>query len=343
MINVGIVGAGRIGSVRADVIRRSTKSALVAIADARIEQANQLARASGIHATSNWQELVTCPTVDAVVVATPTGSHFEIAAAALKAGKHVLCEKPLATSSEQASVMVCQAKNRHLVLKTGFNYRHMDHVRTAKEMLVQGRLGPAYLLRCSFGHGGRPGYDKEWYTNASLSGGGVAIEQGIHVFDLVRYLLDEPTEVLAVTSRYFWEFDNGEDNAFCLLRTRRAQIAQIHVSWTQWRNLFQLEIFGRDGYLLLEGRDGHYGVQRLTLGCRRPDHSRPGETTHEFGSANDSWRLEWEEFLSAIEENREPTGSGFDGLRAQQIVESAYRSAALHEWVNIDPGERSAL
>lgn len=334
MISVGIVGAGRIGSVRASVVCRSASSALAGIADVKVEHANQLARASGIEGTSTWQELVTCPAIDAVVVATPTDSHFEIATAALKAGKHVLCEKPLATSALQASEMVDEAKRRHLVLKTGFNYRHMDHVRAAKELLDRGDLGPVYLLRCSFGHGGRPGYEKEWYNNAAL--GGVALEQGIHVFDLVRYLLDEPIEVLAVTPRFFWKFDKCEDNAFCLLRTCRAQIAQIHVSWTQWRNALRLEMFGRDGYLTLEGRDGHYGTQRLTFGRRREDHSRPDEQTHEFGPTDGSWRAEWREFVSAIEENRDPVGSGFDGLRAQQIVESAYDSAARHEWVTID-------
>jgi predicted dehydrogenase len=318
------------------VICRSANSALVGIADVRVEQANQLARTSGADGISSWQQLVTCPAIDAVVIATPTGSHFEIATAALKAGKHVLCEKPLAMSVEQASEMVEEAKRRHLVLKTGFNYRHMDHVRTAKELLDRGSLGPLYLLRCCFGHGGRPGYEKEWYNNPALSSGGVALEQGIHVFDLVRYLLDEPTEVLAVTPRFFWQFERSEDNAFCLFRTRRGQIAQIHVSWTQWRNVFHLEIVGRDGYLALEGRDGHYGTQRLTLGRRREDHSRPDEQTYEFGPTDDSWRSEWREFVSAIEEHRDPIGSGFDGLRAQQIVESAYCSAARREWVTID-------
>ena len=335
MISVGIVGAGRIGSVRAGVIRCSANSALVGIADVRVEQANQLARASGIEGTRNWQELVTSPAIDAVVVATPTVSHFDIATAALKAGKHVLCEKPLATSTERASEMVKEAKRRHLVLKTGFNYRHMDHVRTAKELLARGSLGPVYLLRCSFGHGGRPGYEKEWYNNAALSGG-MALEQGIHVFDLVRYLLGEPTEVLAITPRFFWKFDKCEDNVSCLLRTRLAQIAQIHVSWTQWRNILRLEIFGRDGYLTLEGRNGHYGTQRLTFGRRKQDHSRPEEQTYEFGPTDDSWRSEWKEFVSAIEENRDPIGNGLDGLRAQQIVESAYDSAARQAWVTID-------
>jgi predicted dehydrogenase len=318
------------------VIRGSANSVLLGIADVRVEQANKLTRASGIDGTSNWRELVTCPAIDAIVVATPTGSHFEIATAALKAGKHVLCEKPLAMSVEQAREMVEEAKRRHLVLKTGFNYRHMDHVRKAKELADRGSLGPIYLLRCCFGHGGRPGYEKEWYNNSALSGGGVAFEQGIHVFDLVRYLLDEPTEVLAVAPRFFWKFDKNEDNAFCLFRTRSAQIAQIHVSWTQWRNVFHLELSGRDGYLTLEGRDGHYGTQRLTLGRRMEDHSRPDEQTYEFGPTDDSWRSEWEEFLSAIEENRDPIGSGFDGLRAQQIVESVYSSAAQHAWVAID-------
>jgi predicted dehydrogenase len=210
----------------------------------------------------------------------------------------------------------------------------MSHVRKARELLDAGVLGPLHFLRCRYGHGGRPGYEKEWCTRAELSGGGVLLEQGIHIFDLVRHLLGEPSQLLAQTQRFYWNFPVAEDNGFCLLQTACGQLAQIHVSWTQWVNIFELELFGRDGYVRLEGRDGHYGPQRLIWGKRKPDHGRPEQEVFDF-PADDSWELEWREFLDAIEEAREPAGSAGDGLRAQQLVEAAYRSASEHSWISI--------
>jgi predicted dehydrogenase len=96
---------------------------------------------------------------------------------------------------------VARASGR--VLKTGFNYRHMAHVRKAKELLEAGLLGSLHFLRSRYGHGGRPGYENEWCTDAELSGGGVLLEQGIHIFDLVRHLLGEPAQLLARTRRFY--------------------------------------------------------------------------------------------------------------------------------------------
>ena len=161
------------------------------------------------------------------------------------------------------------------------------------------------------------------------------LEQGIHIFDLVRHLLGEPSQLLAETQCFYWNFTAVEDNGFCILRGANGQVAQIHVSWTQWVNLFELELFGRDGYLRLEGRDGHYGQQRVIWGKRKPDHSRPVEELFEFVTPDDSWDREWREFHAAIDEAREPIGSASDGLRAQQLIEAAYQSASQHSWTLI--------
>jgi len=335
MLSVALVGAGRVGRIRAAVIQNSGDAAVKVVADVNLPRAQELAQQTRAKATSEWRAAVARRDVDAVVVATPTKFHAEIALAGLEAGKHVLCEKPLARTVDEAHRIVGLAESARRVLKTGFNYRHMAHVRKAKALIEDGALGPLYFLRCRYGHGGRPGYEKAWYTDAELSGGGVLLEQGIHIFDLVRYLLGEPSEILVHIQRFFWDFPSVEDNGFCLLQTEAGQLAQIHVSWTQWVNLFDLEIFGQHGYLELQGRDGHYGPQRLTEGRRKPDHSRPAEQSFEFAPPDDSWEVEWREFLNAIQTGQEPLGSGWDGLRAQQIVEAAYQSARRQGWVEI--------
>lgn len=343
MLSVAIIGAGRVGQIRAAVIRRSKSAFLAVVVDTDLARAEKLAEGTRAIVGSDWSSLVTRPDVHAVVVCTPTKFHLDLALAALQAGKHVLCEKPLGRNVDEARKMFEAARQSCRLLKTGFNYRHMAHVRKARELLEAGVLGPLHFLRCRYGHGGRPGYEREWCTDAELSGGGVLLEQGIHVFDLVRFLLGEPSQLVAQTQRCFWNFPVVEDNGFCLIETERGSLAQIHISWTQWMNVFELEVFGRDGYLRLEGRDSHYGPQRLVWGKRLPNHSRPEQEIFEFPAIDNSWDLEWQEFCSAIEQDREPLGSASDGLRAQQLIEAAYESASRRSWIAVPALELQRL
>jgi predicted dehydrogenase len=339
MVRVAIIGAGNIGRIRARLAQHSPASRLEFVADLDLARAKDLAYATGAAATSDWKAAIQSPAVDAVVICTPTKFHAEAIRTSLEAGKDVLCEKPLARSAEEAKAVARLAESNGLVLKTGFNYRYMAHVRKAKEMIDSGALGQLYLLRCRYGHGGCPGYEQRWCTDLDLSGGGALLEQGIHILDLTRYLLGEPSRVLASTSRFFWNFPAVEDNCFLLLRTWESQTAEIHVSWTQWINLFSLEIFGRDGYLHLSGRDGHYGPQNLVWGQRQSNHSRPQEQVFDFSSGNDSWELEWQDFLNAVATRREPMGNVTDGLRAMELVEAAYKSSREEKWIAIPPVE----
>jgi predicted dehydrogenase len=335
MLSVGLVGAGRVGRIRAEILRQTSGVAVVFVADADPARAQEVARLSHAEATMDWRTAVSRHEVEAVIVSTPTKFHAEIVQAALEAGKDVLCEKPLARNLAEAQKMFEAAERAGCVLKTGFNYRHMAHVRKAKELIDFGVLGPLYLLRCRYGHGGRPGYEKDWCTDAELSGGGVLQEQGVHMLDLVRHLLGEPSAVLALTQRFFWNFPAVEDNCFLLLQTPAGQCAQVHVSWTQWRNLLEVELFGRDGYLQLYGRDGHYGPQVLRWGKRQADHSRPQEEVIEFEPPDDSWKNDWEEFAGLVRSRQGLSAAALEGLRTQELVEASYRSARQQGWVEV--------
>jgi predicted dehydrogenase len=335
MLGVAIIGAGNIGRVRARVIQQSSGCKLRIVADVDKSRAIELAHSVNAQPANNWQEAITSPQVDAVVVCTPTKFHVEAVKAALNAGKHVLCEKPLARNYREAQGLGELAANHGLIFKTGFNYRYMAHVRKAKEILDSGALGDLYFLRCRYGHGGRPGYEKAWCTDLDLSGGGVLLEQGIHILDLTRYLLGEPAQVLACCSRFFWSFPEVEDNCFLFLRTDSEQTAEIHVSWTQWRNIFSLEIFGREGYLHLTGRDGHYGSQQLVRGRRQANHSRPEEEIFHFPAADNSWNLEWQEFAAAIRSKAQPMGNFVDSMHTLALVDAAYESSRKQCWMDV--------
>ena len=193
-------------------------------------------------------------------------------------------------------------------------------------------------MRCRYGIGGRPGYEKEWRMNPEISGGGQLMDQGMHTLDLARWFLGDFVKASGFLQTAFWDIAPLEDNAFVLLRTEKEQIASIHVSWTQWKNLFTFEIFGRDGYIIVEGLGGGYGVEKAILG-KRAFLEPFREETIEFRGEDRSWYEEWKEFMTAIKENRDPLGNGFDGFKAVELAHALYESARQGCIVKLRPEE----
>jgi predicted dehydrogenase len=316
-----------IGSRRASLVGSVEECTVQAIADTDLDRARRAAEPLGCRATASWQEVVTAPDVDAVVVATPNRVATDVAIAAAEHGKHVLCEKPLGRNAGEAARIVAAARRHGVTLKTGFNHRHHPAIAAAHAAVAGGEIGTPMFLRCVYGHGGRPGYDKEWRGNAELAGGGELLDQGVHVMDLSRWFLGEFEEVMGVTPRWFWDIAPLEDNAFAVMRTARGQVAQLHTSWTQWRNRFSFEVFGLDGYAAVEGLGGSYGLETLTIGRRRQESGPPEQRVTEYPGPDVSWTAEWREFVTAIRERREPLANGEDGLEALRLVAAVYRAA----------------
>jgi predicted dehydrogenase len=327
-LSVGIVGAGLIGLKRAREIVQNPSSRLVAVADQDITRAQALAEQFGGDALGSWQDLLERADIDAVVVATTHNSLAPITEAALQAGKHVLCEKPLAMSVEQAEGLVQAAAKNGTKLKTGFNHRHHPALWQAHCVFKEGQIGRLMFLRCRYGHGGRLGYEKEWRANPTVSGGGQLIDQAIHVLDLFRWFAGEFDDIYAILPTTFWNMP-VEDNVFCTMRVRGGAVATLHASWTQWKNLFSFEVFGTDGYLIVDGLGGSYGAERLVIGRRPQQFGVPTEQVSEFPGVDVSWAQEWQEFISAIQENRTSLADGQDGLEALRLVEAAYQSSRL--------------
>lgn len=325
-MRVGLIGAGLQGRRRAAALQSLDGSELVVIADVDERAAAALARQLGCRFTACWQDVVEQRDLEAVIVCTPPHLHAPLAIAAMKAGKHVLCEKPLARDAAEAHEMVKVAEAQGVQLKCGFNLRHHPGIRQARQWVDEGLIGDITFIRCRYGIGGRPGYDREWRSQPHISGGGQLMDQGVHTLDLCRWFLGEFAEASGMVATYFWRQAPVEDNVFALLRTARGQVAWLHSSWTQWKNLFSLEIFGQDGYITVEGLGGSYDNERATLGKR--DLGAPfREETVEFRGEDHSWREEWREFVAAIRDGRQPLGSGHDGLAALRLAQAIYDSA----------------
>ena len=340
MIRIGIVGAGLIGKKRAEAIASLSANLKVdLVSDIDGEKAGELSRFCGAAPCVDWRELTRRDDIDAVIVATPNKFIREIALSALEHGKHVLCEKPLGRNAGEAEAIWSKAKERGLILKTGFTHRFHPAVRNAKKIVEDGGIGKIYLLRAVYGHGGRPGYEKEWRANRDICGGGELLDQGVHVIDLFRWFLGEFDEVFGRVATFYWDME-VEDNAFAMFRTSRGQVATMHTSWTQWKNKFLLEIIGEKGYLVMDGLGGSYGTERLVIGKRKVNGGAPDEEIIEFPGPDISWREELKEFASAITGNREPIGSGYDGLMANRLVGAVYESARRNIPVRLGPFER---
>lgn len=333
-MKIGVIGCGLIGKRRAQTAL-AVGDEVVLVADLDSDRARTTAGDVESEWTSDWQEVVQHPRIEAVVVSTVNSSLLPLTLAALRAGKHVLCEKPLGRNAAEAGEMLETARSSGRLLKVGFNHRHHPAIGRAHELACAGEIGPLLSVRAVYGHGGRPGYDQEWRGNAELAGGGELLDQGVHVIDLCRWFLGDFSQVTGMTATWFWNVAPLEDNGFALLRTAQGQIATIHTSWTQWKNRFSFDLFGRDGYLTVEGLGGSYGTETLTLGRRRPESGPPHEEQWEFLGPDDSWRLEWEEFKAAIREGRQPLGNGDDGYQAARVIDAIYASSRTGQVVDL--------
>ena len=329
------------GAKRAREVARDAGARLVAVVDQEAQRAQALAGAYGCRAGTDWEALVAGPDVDAVVVATPHRWLAPIARGALEAHKHVLCEKPLATTPTEAAQLVASASRNGSKLKTGFNHRHHPGLWQAHGLAQAGHIGRLMWIRCRYGHGGRAGYESEWRANPAESGGGELMDQGIHALDLFRWFLGEFSQVSATLQSAFWPAP-VEDNAFCTLTTPGGQVASLHASWTQWKNLFSFEAFGEQGYLIVEGLGGSYGRERLVIGRRPAEFGPPAEELVEFADQDFSWALEWEEFTSAIRADLRPMADGFDGWQALRLAHAAYESARTGQVISIAEEETDA-
>jgi predicted dehydrogenase len=208
----------------------------------------------------------------------------------------------------------------------GFNHRYHPALQKARQLFEAGALGEMMFVRGRYGHGGRVGYDKEWRANPELSGGGELIDQGVHLIDLARWFLGDFPHVTGFAHTYFWQMP-VDDNAFLLLRTAREQAAFLHVSCTEWKNLFSFEIYGKAAKLHVEGLGGSYGVERLTLYKMLPEMGPPDTTVWEYPRGDQSWALEFAEFLEDIRLERTPSPGIADARAALVIVEEVHRQS----------------
>lgn len=322
-LGVGIIGCGLIGQKRAKALGIGR---LVACADVNLSRASALADKTKALAFSDWRALLAVPSVDVVIIATLHDSLAEITLAAIEAGKHVLVEKPAARNPAELLPVMAAAERRGVKVRVGLNHRYHRAFRKAREIFESGALGEMMFVRARYGHGGRVGYDREWRADPVLSGGGELIDQGPHLIDLARWFLGDFTVVQGLSQTCYWDMP-VDDNAFMLLQTAQHKVAFLHVSCSEWKNLFSMEIYGRNGKLEISGLGGSYGLEKLTYFKMLAQMGPPETTSWEYPMADDSWEVELAEFYDDIRLDRQPAAGLHDAHEALKVVDLIYKES----------------
>jgi predicted dehydrogenase len=249
VLNVAVVGCGLIGHKRADALGDDR---LVGCFDVVPERASELGPAC------DSLEALLALEPDVVIAATSHDQLADVAVAALDAGAHVLVEKPAGVGVADVDRIAAAAERAGKQVKVGFNHRYHPAIAQALELARSGPFGDVMFVRARYGHGGRLGYEKEWRADPAVGGGGELTDQGMHLLDLVHVLLDEIPLHSALLRTNYWDM-RVEDNAALLLGepgVPDAPWAQLHVSWSEWKNLFSMEIYCRTGKLQVDGLQG---------------------------------------------------------------------------------------
>lgn len=320
---VGIIGCGLIGQKRA---RALGEGRLIACADINEVKAKTQADNNKTKVFSDWRRLLALSEVDIVVIATMHDSLAKITLAAIEAGKHVLVEKPAARNPAELGPVMAAAEQQRVKVRIGFNHRYHRAFLKARELFEAGVLGELMFIRARYGHGGRIGYDKEWRAKPEFSGGGELLDQGPHLIDLSRWFLGDFTEIQGFAHTCYWDMP-VDDNGFMLLKTAKRQVAFLHASCTEWKNIFSMEIYGRKAKLEIFGLGGSYGVERLSYYKMLPEMGPPETMTWEYPMGDNSWALELADFYEDIRLNREPSAGLKDAYAVLKIIERIYKES----------------
>jgi predicted dehydrogenase len=339
-LRVGIVGCGLIGHKRAGALDPDAE--LVGCFDVSPDAAWTLAERTGAPVLDDLDDLLAL-TPDVVIVAVTHDQVAPIAVQALDVRAHVLVEKPAGLSVAQVDDVAAAAARNGRLVKVGFNHRFHPAIARAVTEARSGQYGEILHLRGRYGHGGRIGYDREWRADPARSGGGELIDQGMHLLDITHWTLGDLPLHSALLRTQFWDTP-ADDNAMLLLgeRDRRdAPWAMLHVTWTEWKNMFSLEIYCRTAKLQVDGLAASYGPQTLRIYRMKPELGPPDLEEVHYPPEDRSWETEWEHFAAAVrsgDPGARLSGDLADARYAWQRVQEAYELGGYGAMRELVPG-----
>jgi len=327
VLKIGIAGFGIVGKVRKSCLDKIPNVKVVAICDQNFEDCTSAD--DGLIMCKDYKNLL-LNDLDALIVCLSNDMSAKVTLAGLKKGLHVFCEKPPGRNIEEVLEVVNEEKLRpRQKLMYGFNHRFHDSIIEAFKILETGNLGKIINMRGVYGKAKLITFNQpSWRTNRHISGGGVLLDQGIHMVDLMRLFAGEFIEIKSFISNGHWKHD-VEDNAYALMKTKDGIVAMLNSSATQWRHQFQLDINLEKGSLVLEGLvtgTKSYGAESLTVVYADPDNDlgNPRECIFKYNK-DPSWQREIDAFVNTIlGDEKIMHGSSLDALETMKLVNEIY-------------------
>jgi predicted dehydrogenase len=323
-MRIAVLGAGLIGKKRG---LQLGEHRLVGLYDPDRERAERLAAELKTKAFDSEVSVLESSGAEIAIVATTNSSLFSVAKRAISSGKHVLVEKPAGISVLEIDALQALAKERGVAVKVGFNHRFHPALLETRRLVDSGALGPLMFMRVRYGHGGRLGYESEWRAVPELSGGGELIDQGVHILDLAYWFFGPlPLHSAFVTTSY-WRMQ-VDDNAVLTLAESgpSPRWVTFHVSCSEWKNTFALELYGRTGKVLIQGLGGSYGRESLTYYRMLPEMGPPNIETREFEPDDHSWGRDLQNLVDHLSTGAPLLGDLSSARYALGIVRDAYRT-----------------
>lgn len=337
ILRCGIVGFGYMGEIRKRVAEESPRLEIVGVVEPNEKKKEKV---SGCPIYDTFEELLV-QKPDIMFVCTPNAYSPELCCRSMDARIHVFCEKPPGRNLDDIRmIMEAEQRNPGIKLMFGFNHRFHPAVMKAKAIVDSQRMGRVIGLRGLYGKSGGSKFLQSWRNDSRISGGGILLDQGIHMLDLFRYFCGDFEEVKCFLNNSYWKLD-VEDNAYVMLANQKKQNAFFHSSATLWKHTFRLEITLEEGYMTVEGllsKTGSYGREHLRVGKRQFE----GETEAVGNPAEEityfdkdlSWELEVNELIKAIDtDTTVAISSSEDAYKVMEIIDNAYQEAGYHKLV----------
>ena len=328
VLKIGIAGYGIVGKRRHDVIKQNPAMHVAAVCDRKFNGQGKLD--DGVSYYDNYKALLENEALDALIICMTNDIAPEVTMAGLNSGLHVFCEKPPGrTVQDIKNVIKVEANHPNLKLMYGFNHRHHYSVKDALAVINSGEMGGLVNLRGVYGKSKVVTFNQDtWRTKKEIAGGGVLLDQGIHMVDLMRLFAGEFTQVYSFVSNSYWGYD-VEDNAYALMKTDNGVVGMLHSSATEWRHRFSLDINLEKGSINLGGilsSTKSYGAETMTQVWANPDEDN-GDPREQMTRYNNdpSWSLEIAAFADAIRSgNPVLDGGSTDALKTMELVYKIY-------------------
>lgn len=319
-MKVAVFGCGLIGKKRG---LQMGGNSLVGVYDPDRARAEKLAAELNTQAFDSEDSLIEKSGADIFIIATINNQLAPLTMKCVRKKKHVLVEKPGAVSLAELKDIQRLARESGVVVKVGLNHRFHPALLKTRELVDKGALGNLMFLRARYGHGGRLGMEKEWRSLPQVSGGGELLDQGVHLLDLIYWFLGPLPLKSSFVATSFWKMD-VDDNAVLTLADGN-KWATFHVSCSEWKNTFSLELYGKTGKVLIQGLGGSYGKETLTYYKMLPEMGPPQIEVFEFDGVDRSWELDLQNLRDHIENKTPLWGDVDSAIYAMEQVRKAYR------------------